>query len=182
MLYYLICSYWIKKIFQNFSKNFSKFICSFAKLIRNFAKISWKIKDFILAKFHEIQNNFVNILCFAKFLKCCFTATLPLGQIVHYSSSYYTVFHSVIYNSVVCSLRAEISTGWADFGFNRDFRNSTSGNRLRSPRKLFSTKNSHFGPIWFGLEELKWIFSKNVLWSILQWFFINLFMYYVEFY
>ena len=83
-----------------------------------------------------------------------------LTQIVHYSSSYYTVFHFVIYNSVVCSLRAEISSGWAEFGFYRDFRNSTSGNRLRSPRKLFSTKNSHFGPIWFGLEELKWIFSK----------------------
>ena len=97
-----------------------------------------------------------------------------LMQIVHYSSSYYTVFHSVIYNSVVCSLRAEISTGWADFGFNRDFRNSTSGNRLRSPRKLFSTKNSHFGPIWFGLDELKWIFSKTCFGQFSNDFFYKL--------
>ena len=30
-------------------------------------------------------------------------ATSALTQIVHYSSSYYTVFHFVIYNSVVCT-------------------------------------------------------------------------------
>ena len=28
------------------------------------------------AKFREIQNNFVQMSCFAKFEKCCFAATL----------------------------------------------------------------------------------------------------------
>ena len=45
---------------------------NFAKLIRNFAKVN----DFIFAKFREIQTNVVKISCFAKFLKCCFAATL----------------------------------------------------------------------------------------------------------
>ena len=40
----------------------------------NFAKIIY----FIFVKFREIQNNFVEISCFAKFLKCCFVATLHL--------------------------------------------------------------------------------------------------------
>ena len=58
------------------------------------------------------------MLCFAKILQCCFTATLgrseeeegtggglpsapsPLTQIVPNSASIYSVFHSVNYNSV----------------------------------------------------------------------------------
>ena len=35
-----------------------------------------KIYGFISAKFREIQNNLVQISCFAKFWKCCFAATL----------------------------------------------------------------------------------------------------------
>ena len=70
----------------------------------------------IFLKFHEIQNNFVKI---SWDTKSCFAATLcrsgvnggagrcspgtpsALTQIVPYSSSLYTVFHSVIYNSVL---------------------------------------------------------------------------------
>ena len=44
----------------------------YTKLIDNFAKIN----DFIFPKFREIQNIFVKISCFAKFLKWCFAATL----------------------------------------------------------------------------------------------------------
>ena len=35
-----------------------------------------EIYDFIFAKFRKSQINFVKISCFARFLKCCFTATL----------------------------------------------------------------------------------------------------------
>ena len=37
----------------------------------NFAKII----DFIFVNFRKIQNNFVEISCFAKFLKCCLAAS-----------------------------------------------------------------------------------------------------------
>ena len=74
----------------------------------------------IFLKFHEIQNNFVKI---SWDTKSCFAATLcrsgvnggagrcspgtpsALTQIVPYSSSLYTVFHSVIYNSVLMNMK-----------------------------------------------------------------------------
>ena len=40
-------------------------------LILCFAKFFWN-----LVNFREIQNNFVKILCFTKFVQCCFAATL----------------------------------------------------------------------------------------------------------
>ena len=79
----------------------------------------------ILLKFHkilQIQNNFVKISCFAKFLQYCQppyekveeeegrseggpadrpSAPSLLTQIVPNSASRYTVFHSVIFNSVI---------------------------------------------------------------------------------
>ena len=85
----------------------------------NFRKIFNFLFCEIFLEFHKIQNNFVKILCFAKFWQCCFAATLcrsgvrggagryrpgapsALTQIVPYLSSLYTVFHSVTYNSVV---------------------------------------------------------------------------------
>ena len=102
-------------VFCKFSKIFAKY------LIACFAKFSWNF-----AKFCKIQNNFVKISCFAKFLQCCFAATLCRGgggrggggvgsgggrhvlpcapsmltQIVPISASVSTVFHSVIFNSV----------------------------------------------------------------------------------
>ena len=48
---------------------------------RNSQSISRK-STMIFAKFREIKNNFVNILCFAKFKKCCFAATLHVGCFV----------------------------------------------------------------------------------------------------
>ena len=47
-----------------------------AKLIRIWAKIH----HFIVAKFREIQNNFVKVSCFSKFWKLCFAATLGEGR------------------------------------------------------------------------------------------------------
>ena len=55
-------------VFCKFSKIFAKY------LIACFAKFSWNF-----AKFCKIQNNFVKISCFAKFLQCCFAATLCRG-------------------------------------------------------------------------------------------------------
>ena len=84
----------------------------------NFHEIFSFVLCRIFLQFSEIQNNFVIISCFTKFGQCSFTATLwrsgarggtgwyspgtpsALTQIVPYSSSLYTVFHSVIYNSV----------------------------------------------------------------------------------
>ena len=92
----------IKDYFVKISQStkFWQIILIFAKFDENFAK-------------HEIKN-------FAKFQKQSFSATLcrtgvrgaevgqyspgassPITQIVPYSASFYTVFHSVIYNSVV---------------------------------------------------------------------------------
>ena len=80
------------KILRN--SKFWKIILNFAKFMENFAK-------------HEIKN-FAATLCMTGvrgegagwYIP---GATSALTQIVHYSSSYYTVFHSVIYNSVEIS-------------------------------------------------------------------------------
>ena len=85
--------------------------------------------------FAKFQNNFNKILYFAKFLQCCFAATLcrsgggggggvgsggaslyrpsapsPPMQIVPNSAFRYTFFHSVIFNSVVCSHFVSVKT------------------------------------------------------------------------
>ena len=52
------------KISRNFNGNFAKSFC-----------------ENLWIYFREIQINFVNISCFAKFWKCCFAATLSLSNI-----------------------------------------------------------------------------------------------------
>ena len=46
----------------------------FAKVLRNY----WEFRENQRFYFRDIKNNFVKISCFAKFLKCCFAATLVL--------------------------------------------------------------------------------------------------------
>ena len=83
---------------QNFDKiilNFSKFEENFVKQkIQNFAKISRNYKN----------ENFAATLCRSRVRggagRYSPGTSSVLTQIVHYLSSYYTVFHSVIYNSV----------------------------------------------------------------------------------
>ena len=59
-----------------FEKFFLKFLRKCRKINLEFRENFAKINDFIFTKFREIQNYFVKFLCFSKFLKCCFTATL----------------------------------------------------------------------------------------------------------
>ena len=69
------------------------FLC-FVKFSSNFAKL--KIKIFVkLLKRKILQPTFVGV-----------RASSAITKIVLYSSSVYTVFHSVIYNSVVLTLFA----------------------------------------------------------------------------
>ena len=83
---------------QNFDKiilNFSKFEENFVKQkIQNFAKISRNYKN----------ENFAATLCRSRVRggagRYSPGTSSVLTQIVHYLSSYYTVFHCVIYNSV----------------------------------------------------------------------------------
>ena len=64
------------KIFQKFCESDVEFRESFAKSLE-ISQYFAKINNFIFAKFREIQNNFVKISWFAKFLKWCLAATLP---------------------------------------------------------------------------------------------------------
>ena len=103
-----------KNLFSEFREILAKNLIScFAKFSWNFAKFCGKKKNY--------NNNFVKVLCFLKFVQCCFAATLcrsggggwgrcwrlapcapsELTQIVPISASIYTVFHSVIFNSVM---------------------------------------------------------------------------------
>ena len=54
----------------------------FAKISRNFnGNFAKSFSENLWIYFREIQINFVNISCFAKFWKCCFAATLSLSNI-----------------------------------------------------------------------------------------------------
>ena len=77
----------IEKIVHNFckiSQNLFGISRKFRENNKEFRKNFAKINDFIFAKFREIQNNLVKILCFANFLKCCFAATLLCGHVLKY--------------------------------------------------------------------------------------------------
>ena len=91
--------------FKKFSSNFAKFI---VKIWRNLRKILWSTKLKILQNLPNCENeNFAATLCRTGVRGGASQYSLgtpsALTQIVHYSSSYYTVFHSVNYNSVIQS-------------------------------------------------------------------------------
>ena len=69
------------KLFKKYFIVFTIFSQNLFGISRNSQSISRK-STMIFAKFREIKNNFVNILCFAKFKKCCFAATLHVGCFV----------------------------------------------------------------------------------------------------
>ena len=48
----------------------------FREINLEFREIYWEFRENQQFYFREIPNNFVQILCFAKFEKCCFAATL----------------------------------------------------------------------------------------------------------
>ena len=111
------------KIFSNFAKfkiilskfcntrNFDKIILNCAKFKENFAK--HKIKNFAKILRNYENKNFAATQCRSRVRggegRYSPGAPSALTQIVHYLFSYYTVFHSVIYNSVLLTLEGDVT-------------------------------------------------------------------------
>ena len=97
------------------SRNFDKIILNFAKFEENFAKL--EIKNFANISRNYENKNFAATLCNSgvrarggwRASRYSPGAPSALMQIVHYSSSYVTVFHSVIFNSVLKMLSTQFN-------------------------------------------------------------------------